>query len=366
VVQSYNYYPVPPLEAEEPIAHVALGLGRTIVEGHNALRFSPAHPRNLHQFSTIKDFLANSQKKFVALDLKKAGTSFSYEKEPDVAVFGLEASAADGTLELVGSTYSRENDAVVDSVAADGPKLVTFAPVLKSEVMPLSALLSELSDLGREAMGSNIEMEFAGTRDPGTGETEFCILQMRPMVSRTAARRVDMSGVAPEKVICSSGAALGNGEVRGVSDIVYVRPDSFSPSKTREIAEQISGLNRLLQDESRPYLLIGPGRWGSSDPFLGVPVSWHQISGSRVIVEASYGDFSVDPSYGTHFFHNVTSLGLGYLTINSFRSDGGINWRWLESQQPAGETAHVRHLRLERPLDIRIDGWTGRGLAALP
>ena len=366
VVQSYNYYPVPPLEAEEPIAHIALGLGKTIVEGHNALRFSPAHPRNLHQFSTIKDFLGNSQKKFAALDLKKAGSSFTYEKEPDLSVFGLDAAASDGTLELVGSTYSRENDAVVDSLSADGPKLVTFAPVLKSEVMPLSALLAELSDLGSEAMGSNIEMEFAGTRDPETGRADFCILQMRPMVSRTASRRVDLSGVAPEKVICSSGAALGNGEVKGVRDIVYVRPDAFSPARTRDIADQISGLNRLLQDEGRPYLLIGPGRWGSSDPFLGVPVSWHQISGSRVIVEASYGDFSVDPSYGTHFFHNVTSLGLGYLTINSFRKDGGINWEWLESQPLACETAFVRHLRLEKPLDIRIDGYTGRGLAALP
>ena len=364
VMQSYNYYPVPPLETEEPIAHVALGLGKIIVEGAGALRFSPAHPHNLHQFSTIGDFLANSQKKFVALDLAAISSPPRYDAEPALTEAGITVAEEDGTLELVGSTYSRENDRVSDGIAEPGTRLVTFAPILKGEALPLSPVLEALAALGKEAMGSNIEMEFACDYDVRSGEAAFNILQMRPMVSRSQVKKVTLKDIKPENLLCLSAQALGNGAHKDISDLVYVIPEAFDPMKTRDIAAEIGELNARLRSEGRSYLVIGPGRWGSSDPLLGIPVKWNHISNSRIIVEAAYGDFVVDPSYGTHFFHNVTSLGIGYFTINVTAADSFINWSRLKAIKPLEEFSYIRHLRFERPLDIRVDGSDGRGAVA--
>jgi len=365
VMQSYNYYPVPPLEAEDPIAHIALGLGKTIVEGFTALRFSPAHPQNLHQFSTLGDFLANSQKRFIMLRTGGQSARLQYEDEPALAAAGLEEAEADGSLELVGSTYSAENDRVYDGISSQGRRLVTFAPLLKSEVLPLAEILRELSALGKEAMGCNIEMEFACDYDGESGAAVFYILQMRPMVSRSPVKKVSMKDLSRDSLLCLSAQALGNGAHRDISDLIYVVPESFDPLKTREIAEEIGELNARLLAEGRPYIIIGPGRWGSSDPLLGIPVKWHHISGSRIIIEAVYGDFVVDPSYGTHFFHNVTSLGIGYFTIHETGPEAFINWEKIKSAVPLAELPHIRHLRFERPLDIRIDGSEGRGAVAV-
>ncbi len=365
VMQSYNYYPVPPLEAEEPIAHIALGLGKTIVEGHDALRFSPAHPQNLHQFSTIADFLANSQKKFIALKTGGAGERVAFDEEPGLAEAGVEEAEADGTLELAGSTYSAQDDRVYDGISNPGRRLVTFAPILKNGVLPLSEILNALAALGKEAMGANIEMEFACDYDPVSGLAVFNILQMRPMVSRSPVKKVSLRDMRRDSLLCQSAQALGNGAIKDVRDLVYVIPEKFSPLKTREIAEEIGALNARLGGERRPYIVIGPGRWGSSDPNLGIPVKWHHISNSRVIIECAYGDFSVDPSYGTHFFHNVTSLGLGYLTINETGPEAFINWEKIEEQPPVTELSYIRHLRFAEPLDIRIDGSEGRGAVGL-
>ncbi len=365
VMQSYNYYPVPPLEADDPIAHIALGLGKTIVEGFNALRFSPAHPQNLHQFSTLADFLGNSQKKFIALNTAQGVAPLRYEEEPALVTAGVAEAEADGTLELVGSAYSAENDRVYDGIAHPGRRLITFAPILKNEELPLSDILSTVSALGKEAMGCNVEMEFACDYDPATGKAAFNILQMRPMVSRSPVKKVSLRDMKPENLLCLSAKALGNGAHRDVADLIYVVPETFDPLRTREIAEEIGELNARLRAEGRPYMILGPGRWGSSDPLLGIPVKWHHISGSRIIVEAAYGDFVVDPSYGTHFFHNVTSLGLGYLTIHETAPDAFISWERIKAVKPLFEGPHVRHLRFGAPLDIRIDGSEGRGAVAL-
>lgn len=361
VMQSYNYYPVPPLEAEDPIAHIALGLGKTIVEGFTALRFSPAHPQNLHQFSTLGDFLANSQKRFIMLKTGGLGGQLKYEDEPALAAAGLEEAEADGSLHLVGSVYSAENDRVYDGVSSPGRRLVTFAPLLKNEVLPLAEILRELSALGKEAMGCNIEMEFACDYDPASGSAVFYILQMRPMVSRSPVKKVSLKELSRENMLCLSAQALGNGAHKDIADLIYVIPETFDALKTREIAEEIGELNAKLLAEGRPYIIIGPGRWGSSDPLLGIPVKWHHISGSRIIIEAAYGDFIVDPSYGTHFFHNVTSLGIGYFTIHQTGPEAFINWDRIKAAAPSTELPHIRHLRFDRPLDIRIDGSEGRG-----
>jgi hypothetical protein len=365
VMQSYNYYPVPPLEAEEPIAHIALGLGKTIVEGYDALRFSPAHPQNLHQFSTTADFLANSQKKFIALRTGSDAAPLAYEEEPALVTCGVEDADRDGTLDLTGSTYSRENDRVYDGIANPGHRLITFAPILKNEALPLSEILNTVSGLGKDAMGGNIEMEFACDYEPVSGAAVFNILQMRPMVSRSPIKKVSLKDLKPESLLCLSRQALGNGSHRDISDLVYVIPENFDPLKTREIVTEIADLNAKLRAEGRSYLIIGPGRWGSSDPNLGIPVKWNHISGSRVIVEAAYGDFVVDPSYGTHFFHNVTSLGIGYLTVHDTAHDSFINWDRIKAQKPLAEGRYIRHLRFDRPMDIRIDGSEGKGAAAL-
>ena len=365
VVQSYNYYPVPPLTSEDPIAHIAMGLGKTIVEGLTALRFSPSHPRNLHQFSTIDDFFANSQKSFIALNV--SGTEIkplSYDKEPDLEPVEIAAGEADGTLELVASSYSVDNDVISDSISQPGARLVTFAPILKNELIPLSEILKSLSKLGREAMGANIEMEFAATIDPQTRFTQFNILQMRPMVSRSVIKKVRLDDVDQSAIVCSSDSTLGNGHINDITDLIYVKPETFTNLKTRDIAAEIGELNLKLKSEGRFCMIIGPGRWGSSDPFLGIPVKWNHISHSKIIIEAAYGGFSADPSYGTHFFHNLTSLGIGYFTVNPEKNEGFIDWDWLNSRPVLADLQYVRHLRLTAPLDIRIDGSTGKGVIA--
>ncbi|OGR94090.1 MAG: hypothetical protein A2016_04900 [Elusimicrobia bacterium GWF2_62_30] len=364
VMQSYNYYPVPPLGAEDPIAHVALGLGKTIVEGATALRFSPAYPHNLHQFSTISDFLANSQKKFIALNIAGPSAPPRYDEEPALTHAGIAAAEEDGSMELLGSTYSSEDDRIYDGIANPGPRLITFAPILKNEMLPLADILKTLAALGKEAMGTNIEMEFACDYDPKTGAAGFNILQMRPMVSRSPVKKVTLRDINQENVFCLCPQALGNGAHRDIFDLIYVIPENFNPLKTMDITAEIGELNARLGAEGRPYIIIGPGRWGSSDPLLGIPVKWHHISHSRIIVEAAYGDFVVDPSYGTHFFHNVTSLGIGYFTIHQTAADSFIKWERLKAEKPFTELAHIRHLRFERPLDIRVDGSEGRGAAA--
>lgn len=365
VVQSYNYYPVPPLSSEDPIAHIAMGLGKTIVEGRTVLRFSPSHPRNLHQFSTIDDFFNNSQKDFIALDLSNGGSSaLTYDKEPDLIHVEIDDGEADGTLELVASSYSEENDVISDSISQPGARLVTFGPILKNEIIPLAEILENLARLGRDAMGTNIEMEFAATFDPQTRRTEFDILQMRPMVSRSVVKKVNFRDMNAADIVCSSDSTLGNGCITDVSDLIYVKPETFTNLKTHDIAAEIGDLNQKLKLENRFCMIIGPGRWGSSDPFLGIPVKWVHISHSKVIIEAAYGSFSTDPSYGTHFFHNLTSLGIGYFTVNPEREQGMIDWNWLNKQPVLADLKYVRHIRLAKPLDIRIDGSTGKGVIA--
>ncbi|MEK7720984.1 MAG: PEP/pyruvate-binding domain-containing protein, partial [Elusimicrobiota bacterium] len=371
VIQSYNYYPAPPLKAEDSIAHVALGLGKTIVEGYNALRFSPSHPQNLHQFCTIEDFLANSQKKFMALKTAPSETTLGYEEEPALEAAGIEDAEKDGSLELVGSTYSAENDRVLDNISEPGRRLITFAPILKNGALPLSEILNTLSALGKEAMGCNIEMEFACDYDPISGAAAFNILQMRPMVSRSQVKKVSLKDIKPESLLILSVQALGNGAYRDILDIVYVIPEKFNLLKTREIAGEIGELNARFRAEGRSYIIIGPGRWGSSDPLLGIPVKWHHVSNSRIIIEAAYGDLAADPSYGTHFFHNVTSLGIGYFTINETGPGSFINWDRIIARTPVTggqaekEFSYIRRLRFDAPLDVRIDGSEGKGAVAV-
>jgi CheY-like chemotaxis protein len=363
VVQSYNYYPVPPMRPEEAVSYVALGLGKTIMDGYRSLRFSPAHPQNLHQFATVKDFLANSQREFLAVDTAGSVDDFDFDSEPNIARLGLDEAEVDGTLAAVGSTYSPENDAVYDGIGRAGTRLVTFAPILKNDLFPLAEILRFLCAMGTDAMGSHVEMEFALSVDPAAERpVEFNVLQMRPMISRQLNQKVNLYGVDPARVVCGSPKALGNGVLPEIHDVVYVKPDAFDPARTLEIAAQIGEINDALRHEGRMCLLLGPGRWGSGDRWLGIPVKWNQISSARAIVETNLERFVVDPSYGTHFFHNVTSLGIGYFTVNPQKGEGSIDWAWFDAQPALRETPLLRHLRLEKPLEVRIDGSSGQGV----
>jgi CheY-like chemotaxis protein len=363
VACSRNYYPVLGLKAAEGLATVALGFGKTVVEGGKAVRFSPGSPRSVPQLSSTVGYLKTTQREFYALQLDREGTFPSPDRGDGLLLLGLEEAERHGTLAPVGSVYSRDNDAVYDGLARDGIRLVTFAPVLKAGIFPLSRVLTSLLALGERAMSCPVEIEFAVNLPLGGDSTaEFAVLQIRPLVVEVGAEDIEelLRLAEPSSVVCLSEQALGQGRIQGVRDIVYVRPEAFDRGQTVAVAAEVDAINRSLMDEGRPYLLIGPGRWGTSDHWLGIPVEWRQIAGARVIVETELADVPVTPSEGTHFFHNITSFGIGYLTVQ--RRSGRVEFDWLASLPARTETRFLRHVRLERPLDVRIDGRSGRGL----
>ena len=361
VLHSYNYYPLPPLKAEEPVAHIGLGLGESIVSGRSSLRFSPAHPRNLHQFCSTKAFFENSQKSIRALDLSPSG-SLSRAAEGNICL-GLDIAERDGLMSMAGSTFSDIKDRFIDGAETEGKRAVTFAPVLKHEKIPLSSILKEISSLGRRAMGTHIEAEFAADWDPETGNTMFYVLQMRPMVSRAAGRRVSLEGLDENKILLKTSKALGNGNYKGIKDILYLPSESFSPEHAHDIAMEVGKFNALLAAENRKYILIGPGRWGTSDFSLGVPVKWDALSSAAAIAEILSDRLCAEPSCGSHFFHNITSLGLGYLTIGP--DDGIFYESRLTSLVPHAKGRWLRCYRFDAPLSLLIDGVKGCAVISL-
>jgi hypothetical protein len=325
-----------------------------VVEGGESLMFSPSHPQSLPQFPTTQDLLANSQRNFYALDMAHPERYPTCDPDATLLTYGLDVAERDGTLAPIGSVYSSENDAVYDGINRPGPRLVTFAHVLKSGVFPLAEILRLLLDVAGRGMAGPVEIEFAVNlhADPA----EFGFLQLRPAIADEAMNGVDVGEVDRAETVCFSSEALGNGYIRGMHDIVYIKPDSFDSARTREIALEIGGLNEKLRKEGRPYVLIGPGRWGSSDPWLGIPVIWEQISAAQVIVETSLTGFVITPSQGTHFFQNLTSFRIGYLTVNPTAGDGFVDWEWLAAQAAERETRFLRHIRLASSLEVRLDG----------
>lgn len=360
VMRSYNFYPFGHMKPEEGVACVGLGLGRLVVEGGEALRFCPAHPQVLPQLASPRQFLSNSQRGFYAIDLSRTDFDAASGSDPAVVRLGLEQAEADGTLAVVGSVWSPEDECFFDGIYRSGPRAITFAHVLKSGVFPLAEMIRRVLDLGRQGLGGPVEMEFAVNllADP----KEFAILQIRPYGAGGDFEPVEIAEIPEEMLVCSCEQSLGNGVIDGIDDIVYVKPETFDPLRTREIAREVTELNEKLRAEKRGYLLIGPGRWGSSNHSLGIPVSWAQISAARIIVETSLANFVVDPSQGSHFFHNLTSLGTAYLTINPRLNQGFIDWAWLAEQPVARDGTFVRHVRPEIPIEARIDGRTSRAV----
>ena len=367
MARSYNFYSVGHIKAEEGIAYTALGLGKTIMEGENCLFFSPANPQVLPQFSSTKDFLQNTQREFFAVNMNKP--SVFPKRGGEVGLIKLKMSEAEkhGALKYVGSTYSADNDRIYPGIGRKGTRIITFDPILKSKIFPLDKILQYMLKLGSSAMNVPVEMEFAAeiSTDP-TKPSDFHFLQIRPMLVDTSFEDVSVYDGDDQQIFCKSDQALSNGRIENIRDIVFVRRDNFKRANMVHMADQIGAYNKKLKAANKPYILVGPGRWGTSDRWLGIPTKWDQISSARVIVEANYGDFVVEPSFGTHFFQNLITFQIGYLTINDSTKNNSFDWDWLNSIAVASETEYVRHVRLDKPLNILIDGRNGEAAVFKP
>ncbi len=361
VARSHNFYPSPPLAAEDGVVMVALGLGRTVVDGGRALSFCPKYPQHLIHFSRVEDMLANSQRDFIAVELDAQSDEATERHHP------LTVAESDGTLGLVASTYSPENDAVYDGISRPGIRLVSFAPILKQRSLPLPAALDRLMELGRWGMNTEVELEFAVEMSRSSGAPiDFGFLQMRPMALSRELEELDTENVEAGQVLVRSSSVLGNGRLTHIKDVVVVDHARFDRAKSQEIATEVSRFNAELAAEGLPYILIGLGRWGSADPWLGIPVTWEQISGARVIVESGLKDIKVTPSQGSHFFQNLTSFRVGYFTVNPETGEGALDWDWLEAQPSRHEAAYVRRLSFSEPLVVKINGKQQRGVILKP
>ncbi len=366
VVRSRNFYPVPPMAPEDGVAAVALGMGREVVEGGRCLTFCPRYPQNLVQFSSVKDVLSNSQSEFWALEMNHLPQEDPLDALRE-ARFPLRAAEDDGTLHAVGSTYSRDNDAVYDGLSRPGARVVTFAPVLKHDVFPLAPILEQLSHVGEDALGQPVEIEFAVSLPRGAGSrAEFGFLQIRPLVMSREGEELRMEEVDPAGLVCRSTMVLGNGRIQNLYDAVVVDFHRFERGRSQEVAEAVADFNAKLGLENRPYLLIGVGRLGSNDPWLGIPVEWDEISGARVIVEAGFRDFRVVPSQGSHFFQNLMAFQVGYFTVNPDAGEGSVDWPWLAEHEAAAENGCVRHLRFGDPLLVIMNGKSREGMIFKP
>jgi CheY-like chemotaxis protein len=366
VARSHNFYPTAPQKAEDGIAAVALGLGRAVVDGSNCVRFCPRYPRHLVAFSSVDDVLDNSQREFYALDLDRAPQQRG-EEGSELTLYGLDVAEQDGSLDKLGSTYSPENDVVYDGISRPGVRLISFAPILKHQVFPLAELLEVLIDYGSQGTSSPVEIEFAVNLSGNGGSTpEFGFLQMRPLSLASEVEEVEIGKVMSSKLLCRSASVLGHGRVSDLRDLIVVDFHRYDRLRSREVAQHVARFNGILQNQGLPYLLVGVGRWGSADPHLGIPVTWNQIAGARVIVESGFRDFRVTPSQGTHFFQNLTSCNVGYFTVNPEAGEGFVDWDWLAAQTAEDETEFVRHVRLDGSVVVKMSGKTGEGVILKP
>jgi len=367
VARSINFYPIAPEKAEEGIVDIALGLGKYIVDGGVTLRFSPAHPERIIQLATPKSALRETQKHFFALDLKAASFKPSTNDAINLLKLPIPEAEQDGTLKHAASVYDFQSNTLGEGTYLKGKKVITFANILKHKQFPLAEILRELLETGSKAMNKPIEIEFAVNLDVPKGMPRvFSFLQIRPIVDHKDASKIDLDKVSPGEVILQSDHALGNGEVKGLRDIVYVKPSNFNPARTQEIAERVGEINQRFLKENLSYVLIGPGRWGSSDPWLGIPVKWPQISAARLIVESGLDNYRIDPSQGTHFFQNLTSFHVGYFTINAYINEGYYDLPFLDASEAVYEDEFIRHVRYDQDVVIRIDGRKNRGVLMKP
>ncbi len=360
VARSYNFYPQPPNTREDGVVAVALGLGRTVVDGAPCLRFCPKYPQHLFGYATVEEALANAQREFYALDL---GAQPRGVEAGDLRRFGLDVAEQDGVLTWLGSTYLPDDDRVVEGISRPGVRLVSFAPVLRGGTPPVAEVLAFLLEECSRGTAGPVEIEFAGNLGRGDARRpELAFLQLRPLALTMESEEVAIGEVSDRELVCRSDRVLGNGRIDDIVDLVVVDAQRFERSRSVEVAQTVGAFNAQLQKHGRPYILIGAGRWGSADPFLGIPVGWHQVAGARVIVETGLRDLRVTPSQGTHFFQNLTSCHVGYFTVNAEAGEGWVDWEWLRQQPAVGERDGVRHVRLAAPVVVVMSGKKGKGV----
>ena len=367
VARSLNFYPIGNEKAEDGIANIALGLGKYIVDGGQTLRFSPRHPHSILQMSTMDFALRETQTRFYALDLKNMAEAFSVDDAFNLVKLGLKDADAEGSLKYIVSTYDPYDQIIRDGYYPGGRKILSFVNILQHDVFPLADTLDQILRIGQQEMGRPVEIEFAVNMDPSDHtRATFYLLQIRPIVDNKEIMDEDLSLVKNEETILSSTSVLGHGIVGDVQDIIYVKTGAFNSSNNQLIAYEIEKMNRSFTDQEKGYVLVGPGRWGSSDSWLGIPVKWPHISNARVIVECGLENYRVDPSQGTHFFQNMTSFGVGYFTVNPFKGDGWFDEAFLNAQPAVEETEYLRHVRFDAPITIKMDGKKSLGVVLKP
>ncbi len=363
--QSYNYYPVSYMEREEGIAFLALGLGRTIVEGEKALRFSPKYPGILPQYYSVKATIDNSQNQFYALNLNPNEKLLSKGEAGNLKSYNLTRAESDGELKWAASVVCSDDNVTRDSLRYKGTRVITFPSVLKWNTIPLTEIIHNLLEIGEKSLGCPVEIEFAvNLYENDNRQSEFCLLQIKPLVIGTLDKTGELDAIPETDIICKSEAALGNGMIEGIQDFILVDPKGFDPTHTKKMAKEIEFFNAAL--EGRPCILMGPGRWGSADPWLGIPVQWQQISNAKVIVELGIKGFPVDPSFGSHFFQNVTSMRIGYFTVNHKKKSDVSDLKWIKSQTIRQKKKFTKWIQVEKPVTVKIDGQTGNGIILKP
>lgn len=366
VARSVNYYPINDEQAEEGTVSLALGLGKYIVDGGLTLRVCPYHPDKVLQTSEMEMALRETQTRFYALDLKNMGQNFSLDDGFNLLKLPVKEAEADGSLNYIASTYDPYDMVIRDGIYPGGRKVITFANILQHDVFPLPRILQLVQKYGQGEMRRPVEIEFAVNFNAKEKNGTFYLLQIRPMVDMKADLAEDLDLIPSEQILLRSENALGQGVMDDIQDVIYVKTDGYSASNSQLIAYNIEKLNRRFLDEGKHYVLVGPGRWGSSDTWLGIPVKWPNISAARVIVEAGLTNYRVDPSQGTHFFQNLTSFGVGYFTINAYINDGIYNQELLNSMPAVEETKFLRWVHFDKPLTVKMNGKKKVGVVQLP
>jgi len=362
VVQSYNYYPISYMKPEDGFSVAAVGLGIYVVGGENSFRFCPKYPHI--NASTLADQLRNSQTGFYAIDLSKPDINLVAKGEnAAIKKYRIKEAEEDGTLEHSASTYLMENDDLVPGIQENGPRVIDFANILKYNYIPLAETLQLLLKLFKEAMGSPVEIEYAVDLDNSeNGLPTLYLLQIKPLIRLEEQVEVDLGVIDEDGLFMYAEKGMGNGKIESIRDVVYVVPDRFDKTKTRQMAAEISKINHYFEREDKEYILIGPGRWGSQDPYTGVPVLWANISKARIIVEIGLPKFPLDASLGSHFFHNVTSMNVGYFSVPHNASNTRINMDVLSAQEVLYETDYIRHVVFDKPLTVLMNGRERRAL----
>ena len=363
VARSINYYPIGDEKPEDGVCNIAMGLGKLVVDGGRTLRFSPRYPQKVLQTSTPELALRDTQSEVLALSLRPEEFRTSIDDAVNLHRLTLQEIGDYRNARHVCSVWDRENERISDSPFDRGRRVITFNNILKYNTFPLAEIISDILRMGADEMRCPVEVEFAVNMDVAPGRQRiFNLLQIRPIIDNQDNRPIDWSRENPAEALIYGESALGIGRMSDIADIIYVKSADFDSLSTEKIADELLGLNARMRDEKRSYILVGPGRWGSSDPFLGVPVKWTHISEAKVIVECNIEKFDVEPSQGTHFFQNVTSLGVGYLTINPSRGEGIFREKLLDARPAVWEGRYLRLVRFERPLWVTIDGRSNRGM----